>query len=242
MQTALRPAVRRQGDARGRQRQGARAARRRRRRRTARASRIPVRPNGARAPMSSPSRIGPLDQAAQAACPDAPSGSPGSRSTASARASQVTARRPGADAAARARFDCRSGSAGLNAGEEARVTVAAVDVGILNLTRYVPPDPVGPFLRPAAALDRDPRPLRLSSSTACRARAARSARAATGRREARGIAADPGAAGALFSGVVEVGPDGTARGRTSTSRPSTARRASWRWPGRRAASAAPSPT
>jgi len=30
---------------------------------------------------------------------------------------------------------------GLNAGEEARITVAAVDVGILNLTRYEAPDP-----------------------------------------------------------------------------------------------------
>ncbi|GJD94165.1 alpha-2-macroglobulin family protein [Methylobacterium iners] len=34
---------------------------------------------------------------------------------------------------------------GLNPGEEARVTVAAVDVGILNLTRYVAPDPFGHF-------------------------------------------------------------------------------------------------
>ncbi|KMO28912.1 alpha-2-macroglobulin family protein [Methylobacterium aquaticum] len=35
--------------------------------------------------------------------------------------------------------------AGLKAGEEARVTVAAVDVGILNLTRYANPDPFGFF-------------------------------------------------------------------------------------------------
>ncbi len=33
--------------------------------------------------------------------------------------------------------------AGLQPGEEAYVTVAAVDVGILNLTRYTPPDPQG---------------------------------------------------------------------------------------------------
>ena len=33
--------------------------------------------------------------------------------------------------------------AGLDAGEAAYVTVAAVDVGILNLTRYTPPDPEG---------------------------------------------------------------------------------------------------
>ena len=31
--------------------------------------------------------------------------------------------------------------AGLQPGEEARITVAAVDVGILNLTRYQAPDP-----------------------------------------------------------------------------------------------------
>ncbi|KQT19321.1 alpha-2-macroglobulin [Methylobacterium sp. Leaf399] len=35
--------------------------------------------------------------------------------------------------------------AGLGAGEEARVTVALVDVGILNLTRYESPNPVGYF-------------------------------------------------------------------------------------------------
>ncbi len=34
---------------------------------------------------------------------------------------------------------------GLKAGEEARITVAAVDAGILNLTRYQPPEPEGHF-------------------------------------------------------------------------------------------------
>ena len=38
---------------------------------------------------------------------------------------------------------------GLAAGEEARVTVAAVDLGILNLTRYQAPAPGGLVLRPA---------------------------------------------------------------------------------------------
>ena len=37
--------------------------------------------------------------------------------------------------------NCRSSSPGLAPGEEAYVTVAAVDVGILNLTRYQTPDP-----------------------------------------------------------------------------------------------------
>ena len=50
--------------------------------------------------------------------------------------------------------------AGLAAGEEARITVAATDVGILNLTRFEPPKPAGLVLRPAPARHRDPRPLR----------------------------------------------------------------------------------
>ena len=44
--------------------------------------------------------------------------------------------RPNSDADA-----CRCKLAGLKAGEEARVVVAAVDVGILNLTNYKPPAP-----------------------------------------------------------------------------------------------------
>ena len=36
--------------------------------------------------------------------------------------------------------------AGLNAGEEAHVVVAAVDVGILNLTNYKPPAPDNYYL------------------------------------------------------------------------------------------------
>ena len=50
--------------------------------------------------------------------------------------------------------------AGLAAGEEARVTVAAIDVGILNLTRFETPKPRSLVLRPAPARHRDPRPLR----------------------------------------------------------------------------------
>ena len=38
---------------------------------------------------------------------------------------------------------------GARAGEEAFVTVAAVDVGILNLTRFESPDPSKLLLRPA---------------------------------------------------------------------------------------------
>ena len=35
---------------------------------------------------------------------------------------------------------------GLNSGEEARIVIAAVDVGILNLTNYKPPAPDDYFL------------------------------------------------------------------------------------------------
>ena len=44
------------------------------------------------------------------------------------------------------RSTCRSSSPGLSAGEEARVVVAAVDVGILNLTNYKPPAPDNYYL------------------------------------------------------------------------------------------------
>ncbi len=50
--------------------------------------------------------------------------------------------------------------AGLSAGEEAYVTVAAVDVGILNLTAYKAPAPEDWYLRPAPPRHRDPRSLR----------------------------------------------------------------------------------
>ena len=50
--------------------------------------------------------------------------------------------------------------AGLAAGEEARIVVAAVDVGILNLTNYKPPAPGRLLSRPAAADRRNPRSLR----------------------------------------------------------------------------------
>ena len=43
----------------------------------------------------------------------------------------------------RARLEIPVAVSGLVAGEEAYVTVAAVDVGILNLTRFTPPDPAG---------------------------------------------------------------------------------------------------
>ncbi len=50
--------------------------------------------------------------------------------------------------------------AGLAAGEEARMVVSAVDVGILNLTNYKVPAPDDVLSRAAQAVGRDPRPLR----------------------------------------------------------------------------------
>ena len=47
--------------------------------------------------------------------------------------------------------------AGLAAGEEARVTVSAVDVGILNLTGFKTPDPASYFFGQARTRNRDPR-------------------------------------------------------------------------------------
>ena len=49
---------------------------------------------------------------------------------------------------------------GLAAGEEARIVVAAVDVGILNLTNYKPPAPDDYYLGQRRAQRRDPRSLR----------------------------------------------------------------------------------
>ena len=68
--------------------------------------------------------------------------------------------------------------AGLTPGEEAYVTVAAVDVGILNLTHYQTPGPARVFLRPARAGDGNPRRLRLSDRRLAGLARRRSARAA----------------------------------------------------------------
>ena len=131
--------------------------------------------------------------------------------------------------------------AGLAPGEEARITVAAVDVGILNLTRYEAPDPLDLFLRAEAALVGDPRSLRLSH----RRHAGHARRDPFGRRHgaegARRHSADAGAAGA----VLRRGEGGGGRIRAtwiSTFPPSTARCGSWPSPGRRTASAVRAPT
>ena len=94
--------------------------------------------------------------------------------------------------------------AGLAPGEEAYVTVAAVDVGILNLTRYEPPKPADYYLRPAAARRRGARSLRLPD----RRHAGRARRDPLGRRRRRpaGDAIPPTQEPvARYSGVVKVG-------------------------------------
>lgn len=100
--------------------------------------------------------------------------------------------------------------AGLQPGEEAYVTVAAVDVGILNLTRYAAPDPAGHFFgqKQLGVEMRDLYGYLIDGMQG----AAGSIRS--------GGDAGPGELSdvppnqeplARYSGVVKVGPDGTAR-------------------------------
>ncbi len=98
---------------------------------------------------------------------------------------------------------------GLKAGEPARITVALVDVGILNLTRYAAPDPTQYFLG-QRALGPEVRDLYgyLIDGMQGSAGAIRSGGDAGG-----GELADSPptqAPLALYSGVVTVGPDGAA--------------------------------
>src|SRR4051812_19972326 len=98
--------------------------------------------------------------------------------------------------------------AGLNPGEEARVTVAAVDVGILNLTRYKTPDPVEYFFgqKQLATELRDLYGYLIDGMQGTRG-AIRS-----GGDDAGGVQGIPPVQDPLarYSGVVKVGPDGTA--------------------------------
>ena len=111
---------------------------------------------------------------------------------------------------------------GLKAGEEARITLAAVDLGILNLTRFQTPAPENWFYaqRRMGLEIRD-----------FYGRLIDGMRAERGTLRSGGDGgADAGLQGsppveetvAMFSGIVSVGPDGTAAS-TSTCRTSTAR-------------------
>ena len=98
---------------------------------------------------------------------------------------------------------------GIAAGEDARVTLAAVDVGVLNLTRFEPPKPEGWFFgqRRLGAELRD-----LYGRLIDGMRAERGRLRSGG--DAGGVSMDGNppveATLALFSGIVKVGADGTA--------------------------------
>ncbi len=99
--------------------------------------------------------------------------------------------------------------AGLNAGEEARVVVAAIDVGILNLTNYKPPAPDNYYLgqRQLTAEIRD-----LYGQLIDGMQGVRGAIRSGGDSGADLTGSPPTQAPlALYSGIVRVGPDGTAQ-------------------------------
>jgi alpha-2-macroglobulin len=98
---------------------------------------------------------------------------------------------------------------GLSAGEEAKITVAAVDVGILNLTNYKPPAPDDFYLgqRRLASEVRD-----LYGQLLDGMQGARGQIRSGGDTGAAALAAAPPTQPplALFSGIVSVKPDGSA--------------------------------
>jgi hypothetical protein len=100
---------------------------------------------------------------------------------------------------------------GLAAGEEARLTVAAVDVGILNLTRYEAPAPERWFLgqRRLGTEIRDYYGRLIDGMRAERGRLRSGGDAEAG----MGMKGSPpdGETVALFSGILQVGPDGLAQ-------------------------------
>ncbi len=71
------------------------------------------------------------------------------------------------------RSTCRVIVSGLSAGETACVMVAAVDVGILNLTNYEPPDPEGWYFGQRQLGARTARPLRTADRRHRKGRRAR---------------------------------------------------------------------
>ncbi len=145
------------------------------------------------------------------------------------------------DALPRQAFSVKVSLPNAKAGDKAYVAVAAVDLGILNLTNFKVPDPGWLVLRPAPARRRVPRPLRPVD----RSDAGHSRRRPLGRRRgrvaARHAAADLGARRAPF---------GRRRSRRRRHRDRQLRHArflghgsrSWRWPGRQTPSAMARPT
>lgn len=99
---------------------------------------------------------------------------------------------------------------GLAAGEEAYVTLAAVDVGILNLTRYKTPDPTEHFFgqRQLGSEIRDLYGLLIDGMQGTRGAIRSGGDAAGGGVEGNRPTQEPMA---RYSGVVKVGPDGKAQ-------------------------------
>ena len=100
---------------------------------------------------------------------------------------------------------------GLAAGEEARIVVAAVDVGILNLTGYKPPAPDDYFLgqRALSAEIRDLYGQLIDGMQGTRGQIRSGGDAAAAEMQGNPPTQAPLA---LYSGIVTVGPDGTAAG------------------------------
>ena len=127
--------------------------------------------------------------------------------------------------------------AGLAAGEEARIVVAAVDVGILNLTNYKPPSPDDYYLG-QHALSAEIRDLYGNLIDGMQGTRGADPQRRRRRRASCRAARRRGPPVALYSGIVKVGADGTAE--VAFDMPTLpARSASWRWPGARTRSATP---
>ena len=101
---------------------------------------------------------------------------------------------------------------GLAAGEEARITVAAVDVGILNLTRFEAPKPEGWFFG-QRRMGTDIRDVYGRLIDGMRAERGRLRSGGDGSASGMSMQGNPPveATLALFSGIVKVGEDGTAK-------------------------------
>ena len=99
--------------------------------------------------------------------------------------------------------------AGLAPGEEARVVVAAVDVGILNLTNYKPPAPEDYYLgqRKLSAEVRDLYGQLIDGMQGTRGQIRSGGDGGAGELQGSPPSQAPLA---LYSGIVTVGPDGTA--------------------------------
>ncbi len=101
---------------------------------------------------------------------------------------------------------------GLTSGEEARITVAAVDVGILNLTRFEAPKPEGWFFG-QRRLGSEIRDLYGRLIDGMRAERGKLRSGGDGASDGMSMQGTPPVEEtlALFSGIVKVAPDGTAK-------------------------------